>query len=110
MLQRLDTANSKGAPHLCFSLIARVLLSVPLDFTWCGFSDVRSFGVLWSIREYVRNRTQCTRYVHPDFKWTLEVQNFVLDRPGPSEEVGCTRECVDHNSFQIVPDIATKCK
>eukprot|EP00435_Cladocopium_sp_Y103_P057195 s56_g19.t1 len=43
----------KSAPHLCFSLIARVLLSVPLDYTW---------------------------YVHPSFKWTLEVQNFILDR------------------------------
>eukprot|EP00439_Symbiodinium_sp_Y106_P025929 s1345_g3.t1 len=47
--QRLLTS----AHHLCFSLAARVLLSLPLDRSW---------------------------YKRPDFNWTLETQNFILER------------------------------
>ncbi|CAE7719439.1 DNAJC21, partial [Symbiodinium sp. KB8] len=47
--QRLLTS----AHHLCFSLAARVLLSLPMDASW---------------------------YKRPDFNWTLETQNFILER------------------------------
>ena len=70
---------AKGAPHLCFSLIARVLVSVPLDYTWCLDRIWSLSGCNWRMFIIVYHHA-AERYVHPSFKWTLEVQNFILDR------------------------------
>ena len=74
---------AKGAPHLCFSLIARVLLSVPLDYTWC-LDRIWSLSMSFWLQHWrmfiIVYHHAAERYVHPSFKWTLEVQNFILDR------------------------------